>query len=58
MGEKPIWVHGDGGKLEQILINLLGNARKFTDTGEVRLTFFPDAGDTYCFEVIDTGVYL
>jgi CheY-like chemotaxis protein len=33
-----MWVHGDEGKLRQVLINLCSNGVKFTDTGEVRLT--------------------
>ncbi len=56
LGPIPVWVHGDERKLRQIVVNLLGNAVKFTETGEVRLRVVPvGASGTYRFEVIDTG---
>ena len=45
----------DRSKLSQILINLLGNAVKFTNHGEVEVSVTSDA-DRVTFEVRDTGV--
>lgn len=36
--ELPQWLHGDDLKLRQILINLLGNAFKYTNAGTIRLS--------------------
>ncbi len=49
-------VSGDAGKLRQVLINLLGNAVKFTQAGEVFLHYRPTAPGRWLFEVIDTGM--
>ncbi len=49
-------VFGDAKKLRQILINLLGNAVKFTDRGTVSLTVEALDNDRYHFEITDTGV--
>ena len=49
------FVRGDEGKLRQILINLLGNAVKFTSLGEVCLLCKNLGNDQWLFEVIDTG---
>lgn len=53
-----ILLHGDEGKLRQILINLLSNAVKFTVVGSVtlRIRSFADEASRFTFEVIDTGV--
>jgi len=53
--QRPVPVHGDAGKLRQVLLNLLANAVKFTDAGEVRLRIASQGDDRYLFEVIDTG---
>ncbi len=54
--EAEIKVRGDAGRLERVLHCLLSNAVKFTDRGEVRLGVARLAGDTYRFEISDTGV--
>ncbi len=50
----PKYVQGDEGKVRQILINLLGNAVKFTATGSVRLRASWEGGRA-TFLVEDTG---
>ncbi len=54
-GEGPLPVQGDETKLRQILINLVGNAVKFTQEGEVRLEVAALEGERYEFAVVDTG---
>ncbi len=54
----PVAVLGDERRLRQVLLNLLGNAIKFTNQGSVALSVQPVAGqpDVYCFSIEDTGV--
>ena len=46
--------HGDERRLSQVLLNLVGNAIKFTDAGEVAMTAAASNGD-YTISVRDTG---
>jgi signal transduction histidine kinase len=46
--------HGDGRRLTQVLINLVGNAIKFTDTGEVVIQAEAKNG-SFHLSVRDTG---
>jgi signal transduction histidine kinase len=45
---------GDEQRLTQVLLNLVGNAIKFTDTGEVRVSA-SSAGGHFAVSVMDTG---
>lgn len=58
--EIPVRVIGDPTRINQVLINLAGNALKFTEKGyiEVRVTIQKKAEKKYWlkFEVIDTGI--
>jgi two-component system, sensor histidine kinase and response regulator len=56
----PEMVAGDSGRLRQILLNLIGNALKFTSTGEialkVQLDVIEDTSSILHFTVSDTGI--
>lgn len=50
----PDCLQGDAGKIRQVLINLVGNAIKFTDRGEVSIAASMD-GSQLAIAVTDTG---
>jgi signal transduction histidine kinase/CheY-like chemotaxis protein/HPt (histidine-containing phosphotransfer) domain-containing protein len=56
----PEWVQGDPGRLRQVLVNLVGNAIKFTQGGEVavRAAVKSRSTDEYVLDlsVADTGI--
>jgi len=56
--ERPCWVLGDAGRVRQVLLNLIGNALKFTEAGSITLTVRRSDAlpDLVCAEIADTGV--
>jgi len=56
----PSLITGDPGRLRQIILNLAGNAVKFTDTGDISVSVFQehetDTDVLLKFEVSDTGI--
>ena len=56
----PQWVTGDAGRIRQIVINLVSNAIKFTDSGQVMISVKStniNAGNVNLhFEISDTGI--
>lgn len=51
----PLWLEGDLNRLRQVLVNLLSNAFKYTEQGQVTLGLSVDNG-RLCFAVSDTGM--
>ena len=53
--DEPYLLIGDGQRIGQILINLIGNAIKFTEKGKVKLTVWNNQNYLF-FNVEDTGI--
>jgi PAS domain S-box-containing protein len=53
--ERPLWTVSDGPKLKQIVLNLVSNAVKFTEVGEVRVALREEE-DAFGIDVTDTGI--
>jgi CheY-like chemotaxis protein/CHASE3 domain sensor protein len=52
----PSQLETDPQRVGQILKNLVANALKFTEAGDVTVRAFPGAHATLCFDVTDTGI--
>lgn len=51
----PEWINADRERLRQVLINLLGNALKFTEAGAITLQITREVENQARFQVQDTG---
>ena len=53
---QPVWLHADAARLEQVVVNLLTNAAKYTDEGGHIGMTVQQEGDAAVLRVRDTGV--
>ena len=53
---EPIWVEADPARMEQVVVNLLNNAAKYTDTGGLIRMTVNQEGDEAVIRVRDNGV--
>jgi PAS domain S-box-containing protein len=52
----PDQIKGDIARLQQILVNLINNAVKFTDKGTVHMSLLQSGRKSWCLTVTDTGI--
>ncbi len=54
------WLEGDSHRIRQVLVNLIGNAIKFTETGRIVVRVVPELGTAgmmpFTCEIVDTGI--
>ncbi len=54
--DKPVLINSDKRRLKQIIVNLVGNAIKFTEIGSVQIIFKIISNDWLRISVVDTGI--
>ncbi len=55
LSQEPIWLHADASRMEQVMVNLLTNAAKYTDEGGHIWLTAEQEGDVAALRVRDTG---
>lgn len=58
LSDKNSWIYSDKVRIEQILTNLMSNAYKFTEKGEIEIGYRIDKDGGLVFHVRDTGIGL
>ncbi len=53
--ELPTTIHGDPKRLQQVLVNMVHNAIKFTEKGRIDVHIYTPGKDLWAIDVIDTG---
>jgi signal transduction histidine kinase len=56
LADTAVWVQGDAGRLEQVFVNLLANACKFTDTGGELSVRMQVSGAQAHVQIRDSGI--
>ncbi len=52
----PTYITGDPNRLQQVLVNLVGNAIKFTEKGNIKIVLQTDPASMLLFSISDTGI--
>ncbi len=52
----PVWLYADAARMEQVIVNLLTNAAKYTDDGGRIALTVAEEGDTVLLRVRDSGI--
>ena len=51
----PLQIIGDSKRIQQVMVNLVNNAAKFTEKGSIRVKIYKVAEEYWAFDVSDTG---